>query len=479
MSQFGLHVDRAALCLVRHDTRGVSGVRRPLDPALEGDARRAAVQVALGEAARELKLTARSDLHLALPRGQAIVKQVPLPPAENGELERLVRFQAMKELPFDLEDVALAWARLEPTPEAAEEGRPGDVQFVALRHEILGQVQAAAREANLRVGRLEVSTSAAARALILLAPEAAEGEVLLVLVGGQGAELVLVREGRLAFTRHASVGAADLPRLTQEVTRSFLAARQSDPGAALGADPSASTLGRMGPPDACYVAGESAGAEGVLDAIQQAVKIAPQVLRGIDAPDGASFVVARGLADPRLVPGVPRLDLARRAEARREQSSRRRLTAVAVGAVAVALAVGLGARLWVAARESRVAALQEEKDALDPVTSATRTLREEVALAEAWTERQGRELEVLLAVSRALPTDDVYLTQLRWGEGRSLRLTGRAREWDAVGRFLAALEEDPLFVQPRFENIRRPDGGRGDDEPGVQFNGTTDLRGLK
>ena len=102
-----------------------------------------------------------------------------------------------------------------------------------------------------------------------------------------------------------------------------------------------------------------------------------------------------------------------------------------------------------------------------------RELSAELETARGWDARKGRELEVFLAVARALPEDEqVYLKRIRWTETNPLRLTGRAKDWNAVGAFLTNLEREPLILKASFESIRKPSdkGARG-----VEFSGQATL----
>ena len=76
-------------------------------------------------------------------------------------------------------------------------------------------------------------------------------------------------------------------------------------------------------------------------------------------------------------------------------------------------------------------------------------------------------------MTRALPSDDAYLTQLRWSENGDLQLSGRAKEWETVGGFFAALDRDPLVEASAFADVRRP---REKDALGYVFTGSARLR---
>ena len=102
MSRFGLDLGRCGLKLVRCDKETVTGVERQIDPALGPEERLSALVVALKEAAQELGVRARDQIHVAVPRGAAIVKRLALPAVPPDELEQMIRFQAVKAMPFEM-----------------------------------------------------------------------------------------------------------------------------------------------------------------------------------------------------------------------------------------------------------------------------------------------------------------------------------------------------------------------------------------
>lgn len=499
-ARFGLDVGRGSIKLLRMEKAALRGAERELDPSVEGPARRAAIVDALRELMKELGARARDELHVAIPRAEAIVKVVTLPHVKDEELEQLVRFQAARDLPFDLDDVVLTWGRLGPAPAAATPppGFPAqpsagpiggeEVIVAAVRRETIEETRALVAEAGGATGTLEVSTQAAARALWLLGPRDA-GEVVLVEIGKATSDIMVLDHGRLVFSRSASVGCgprtpstgeapAWLDRLSHEVTRSLTASR------------SARGSARTGPPEALFVAGGGATVDELFPALEAKVGVKPQVLDGLAAgpgskgaaPEhdphmGARFVVARGLADPSPVPGVPALDLAHRARDVRARATRRRAVALAGFAAAAAIVAGLALDQAITAKAGRRAALEEERRALEPLMKRHRALEAELQAARQWEERRGRELEVLLGVARALPPEHAYLTSVRWTDQRPVTLAGRARGWDEVSRFLSALEQEPLVKRARLEQIRDRDAsGARRAEEGVDFSGVVELR---
>ncbi|MGE0710174.1 MAG: pilus assembly protein PilM [Planctomycetota bacterium] len=454
----GLDLGRASLKLVRRLRDGsVCAAERAVDPRIEGAAREEALHAALLSACEEVGLRAGAQVHVAVPRATAILKQLTLPEVGPEELPDLLRFQASKSLPFELHELALTWGELGPDP-------AGGRRYVlaAVRNPTLMELRALVERAGLVPDRLEVSSQAAAR----LVPDG-PGEVLLVDVGHATSDILLLKDGSLVYSRSASVGLGSegwQERLPQEVSRSLVAAR-SEGGRS----------DRGGPPDRLYIAGGGAGDATLLDALERALRIAPEPLVPAGVPDptkGARLVVACGLVEPPRA-GIPYLDLAQRARAEAAASSRRRLTLGISAGVAALVLVVAGGNFWMQRRADQVARLEGERKRLEPAVKQVKDIQEELHKVAGWDAYKGRELEALLAVVQALPGDDeAYLTELRWSE-RGLVLRGRAKSWQNVEEFFSELEQAPIVAAASVKSVGVPKERRA---LGVQFDGEVRLR---
>ncbi|MBX3467813.1 MAG: pilus assembly protein PilM [Planctomycetes bacterium] len=468
MARFGLDIGRGGVKLVREDRGGLRAAERAV--VGEGAERRAAVVVALRELAAELGVRGRDEVAVAVPRAAAIVKCLALPRVPEQELERLIRFQAAKDLPFELSDVVLAWGGTG----AASAAGGDEVVVAAVRKDAVEEARAVLREAGLRPGALEVSTQAAARALAAHAG-VGEGEALLVEVGCATTDIIVLERGRLVYSRSASVGCgadpeadtAWLERLSQEVGRTLVAARAARQ----------TTTAAGAPPEAVFVGGGGAAHPALAEALEERLGVAPQVLDVLgdgDPARGARFVVARGLLAPPTA-GLPCLDLAGTRRAHDAARTRRHAIAGVAAALLAFAGVVAGIEARGRARAADVVRLQQQQKDLAPRVTRARQLQAELELARRWEERRGRELEVLLVLSRSLPAEKAFLTSMRWVDERPVSLAGRAKDWDEVGRFLTALERDPLVARARLEGIRGADGPAQGKE-GVEFTGTAELR---
>ena len=453
----GLDLGRAGVKLVRRTKRGLTCAEQPVDPELSGEAREDALVAALEAARIELGVRPGAEVHVAVPRAWAVVKSLTLPDVGPEELPQLLRFQAAKAIPFDLSELSLTWAELGP------DGAGGKrYALAAVKESTLDELRVILTRAALRPGRLEVSSQAAAR---LVSPEA--GEVLLVDVGHSTSDVLLIDEGRLIYSRSASVGLGSegwQERLPQEVARSLVAAR-TEAGAAEPEHPPARVL----------LAGGGAEDPALHSALTQRVGAPVEAIHvegQDDAARGARLVIAAGLVAP-VRAELPYLDLAHRARAHAARSTRRRnVSGSLVGGVLLVAGV-IGGHLYLQAQEAAIAELETESEALGPSVQRVKALQEELRSIRGWDAHKGRELEALLAVTAALPgEDEAYLTELRWSHGRGLGLRGRAKSWANVEAFFSRLEQDPLVRAASIEQVSLP---KNKNSRGVEFAGQVRL----
>jgi type IV pilus assembly protein PilM len=133
-------------------------------------------------------------------REKAVINRVSLPPTPTDELAAAIQFQAMRELPFPVEQAVVDFA---PT-ERNENGLVTEVLLTAVKKESLERLQHTCREAGLvptRIGLRPYGNVLAIRHQ----RELADLNVLLVDVGPAMTEIDVIKHGTLAFSRAANV----------------------------------------------------------------------------------------------------------------------------------------------------------------------------------------------------------------------------------------------------------------------------------
>jgi Tfp pilus assembly PilM family ATPase/Tfp pilus assembly protein PilN len=468
---FGLDIGRRSVKLVRVDAsrkpgeapKFVKGASRDFDPKLDEAGQRAAIVQAIRECAQELGV-GKSPVAIAVPRAEAVLKTVYLPPVSAEERSRLIRFQAAKDVPFELSEVVLANGVVGEAPLPKGEVpavAPLEVNYAAVRSSVLEGLRSLVREAGLEPGTLEISTPAAARAARLLAPDAEDA--VLVLVGALASEIVLLRKGRLAFSRSASVGSVGaetepgwLDKLCAEVQRSLRAA--GGPTSAAGALQPSWSDDAADQPKALLLAGGGVKDPNVVATLAARLGLPARVLDPLGGDSSPAFAIARGLADPRAVAGIPILDMAGIADAEAAKSIRQRGIVIGAAALLVAIVIFTGIRWAIVSNEDQADRLQKQLDKLAPDLKIVRAKLHEVTVAEDWEKKKGKSLDVLLCVSKALPENDAYLTNFTWSDGKPVQLTGRIKDQAAVDTYLRRLNRDPIVDRSKLNWMHHKEG---------------------
>ena len=135
-----------------------------------------------------------------VPREKAVINRLSLPPTPVHEVAAAVRFQAMKELPFPLDNAAVDYVIMRRD----DNGMATEVLLAAVPRDALETVRATCEAAGLtpaRVGLRPYANLVSVQHLLGLA----EQRVLFVDVGPTMTEIDIMADGQLAFARSANV----------------------------------------------------------------------------------------------------------------------------------------------------------------------------------------------------------------------------------------------------------------------------------
>jgi type IV pilus assembly protein PilM len=250
-----------------------------------------------------------------VPRDKAVINRLTVPPTPRNELAAAVRFQAMRELPFPIDE-----ARIDYVVTARnDEGLATEVLLAAVRLENLDRLRATCEAAGLTPARIGLRPYANMVAVMHL-PAMLDRRVLLVDVGPTMTEIDVVCGNVLAFSRAAnvtvpfhageldtddsrvsakaelaelelaeSVGSTAVNELLVEITRTLQAYRATEAAAAV---------------DQVVVAGGTGIESALVDAVDErfnlpAMLFDPTVPLGVDeeeAPKLRAFASTLGLA---------------------------------------------------------------------------------------------------------------------------------------------------------------------------------------
>ncbi|MCA8923157.1 MAG: PilN domain-containing protein [Planctomycetes bacterium] len=409
-------VPTALRLVVWNNGDGPQGASVALDPKLDPEAWREAAVAALRQLASELG--AKGPVHVIVDRGAVLERHVHVPVVPAAELPALARFQAQRAFALPAEQLAVVWNVGKEEPE----GLP--MRLSAVRHVDLAPSLELVLGAGLKPGRGVLPGEALAHAA---RHAGAKGAALVLRSDEDAADLALLdASGDLVASRGVRVRASSPTALLGAVRR------------AIGAFP--------GRPERLLV----------LESDPKRLEVL-RTLGELDSLQGADseLILATAAADPGFR-HHPEFDLRGQVEQRAAREQKLRLGGVAAAVGVILLLCGLLVERQFAARRERIADLQSERENLAPAVERAKRLASEVRVAKAWSERRGRELEVLLLLAEALPEDTAYLTRVRWQDEGELLLTGMAKDWATVAAFVDSLERHPRVLGVTLEGIRPP-----------------------
>jgi hypothetical protein len=171
-------------------------------------------------------------------RSQAVLRDLRVPDASAAEMPGIVRFQAMRELSFPVDEAAIDFDMVGP----ADADGQRRVILAALNQEVIDRYRRTIQASRLSLGRLGLRPYATWRAYCALSGAPAEA-VLVVTVSGESVELTIGRGDSVLFSRATllrattELGAGGFDpvlALFGEVRRTLAAFANQMPGIAVG-----------------------------------------------------------------------------------------------------------------------------------------------------------------------------------------------------------------------------------------------------
>ncbi|MBA2304885.1 MAG: pilus assembly protein PilM [Acidobacteria bacterium] len=118
-------------------------------------------------------------------------------PARTPDLEKLVRWQMRKAVPFRIEEAQVSWV------EGVElEGGGREYLVLVARRELVESYEAACEAAGVQAGIVDIASINLVNAVLATNPGASAGDWLLVYVVPEFATMMIVRQGRVIFYRN-------------------------------------------------------------------------------------------------------------------------------------------------------------------------------------------------------------------------------------------------------------------------------------
>jgi len=402
---------------------------------------------------------------MCVERANAVLKSLTLPPSEQtGDLAAMVQYQVSKDLPFSAEEAVVDYTRGAHWDTDQQEAPEGTmVLAAAVRLPVVDAGRIVCTTAGLRLQRLGLRPCANLRAVYRCVRAAGGQRLLLVNVTADEAEIDVMRDGMLEFSRAATLAlsgdaaggppdsttrAETVARIVSEVTRSLHSFHAVQRGARL---------------DGCLLAGATGLERDLADALTRRLGVECRLLdltRGfaVRRQEAVSaFAAALGLAADTAAEAPPFDFLNPKRPA--VPADRRRVRGLAIAAAAVfVLALGvLLTRMHLADRRRGLDQLRDRHADLKTANKDLKAIRKRVIDLRGWLDEETDWLEQIARLSRTLPeAREIYLSSLDCGPGPARRrggtrpgriaLVGRVRNSRTVGRFEEKLADRPGYT---------------------------------
>src|SRR5438874_12212542 len=178
----------------------------------------AQIPVALREMMTELQVK-RGRINYAVSGQSVFARFVKLPSVDEEKIERIISFEAQQNVPFPIDEVVWDYQLV-----GGGGGEPIQVVLVAIKVDLLDQINGAVEETGLRTSIVDVAPMALYNAFRYNYSDL-DGCSLLVDIGARTTNLLFIESGKV-FSRSLPLGGSSITAaIVKEFGESFAAAR--------------------------------------------------------------------------------------------------------------------------------------------------------------------------------------------------------------------------------------------------------------
>lgn len=430
------------------------------DPANKG-MQPAEVTAAVGEMLRELQITSGS-VNYTIAEESVFSRFVELPALGQEKIERIISFEAQQNVPFPLEEVVWDYQLV-----GGGAGEQIEVVLVAIKADVLDQINRAVEETGLRTWIVDLATMALYNAFQFNYDDLS-GCSLVVDIGARTTNLLFIEPGKI-FTRSVPLGGSSATSaIAREFNESFAAAelRKKRPTmAGFLADESSLFQGdsagvakvtrnflarlhaevmrsishyctqqRGHRPQRVFLAGGGAGTLGIQEFFQEKLQVPVEFFDSLRKVTVTGSAALENIARCRHLLGEPvglalrtarrcpmELNLRPRTVVRRQEMERRRPYLVLAAACFLLGLLAWGAYYrWAAQTAERTAArLEEQVNALRRLESQMGPVRKEIASLDKLSAPLVAAIDdrsfwpgIIEELNARLPQEDIWITEL-------------------------------------------------------------------
>lgn len=430
----------------------------------------ASTAAALGEQLRDRLKTAgmaAAPVLVSVGRDRVIFKELRYPPVPPAEEAAVVRFQALKEITENPDEVILDYA---PFPSNAPTGERR-ATAVVMRKDLFAAIQAMCAAAGLKLAAVSPRPFAVAAGLTRAVASGAAAAlanptdaVAAVTLGPQGGEFTIVRDGHVAFTRAVSTPAVETETLLRsEIRRNLTVYGGQSTTQPVRAVYLAEVEDRLGGWATRLGDGLTVPVR-TFDPLAGAAAAVAEELRG-------RFAGAVGLLAGRARDALPINFAAPRQPQVRADPRRKQLIGAGVAAALVLAAGAAFGVMKLSDANTRLAALQAEKTSLEDQLATQEPDRKRLEAADQWAAREVNYLDELFDMSDRLPAGDQLRVRSLTGSALPVDKAGKqeaqarfelkvgTKNADAAASLVSSIDRDNVGGKKFYVGTQKTTGG--------------------
>ena len=402
-----------------------------------------------------------------IPRHLLTVRVLHLPSTDPKEISDMVNLQVGKQTPYSKEEIVSAHKILE----SEREGYTGVMLVIARRNIISERLEALAR-AGIEAKRVAVSSEGVYEWFkAAYMPEAkkegpASGTVVVVDIDSNYSDFIVIRNGKLAFTRNIFIGANHLAetgsgwydKFTGELRHSIELYQGGERDAGI---------------SKIFLSGAARGlphlehfVSAKLDMPAEATNPLKDMRvrkgnRGLENEENFKSISISPLIGVAIKGENLTLDLTTRESRIQKLMDERRKSLMATGilAAAIALAASLLLLTFVHNKTAYLRDLKEKIAKIETNADEVEKMRMRISLIEKRLDAKGASINILDEIYKLTP-QEIYLTSINIHEKKEAILKGRARAMSDVFKFITTLEESGMFanVKTNYTTTKKEGG---------------------
>ena len=152
---------------------------------------------------------------LGIPSFLALISFVELPEMPASEIEKAIRFEAVKFIPSPIEEVNLGWEIIGTYQERPVEGgqpvrgnQKMQIMVVTVPNSSVGRLSSIAADSRIKVTAMEVENFATVRCLV----GNDKGTFMIINIGAKATDFTIVSDGIVRVTRSIDIGGSEISR---------------------------------------------------------------------------------------------------------------------------------------------------------------------------------------------------------------------------------------------------------------------------